>query len=73
MEVSAKIIIKSIEVNVEGRGSVTASVSFKVGNLPQGYNNVTRVSVPLTDELKKYIENVVTVQVGEIISREGEE
>lgn len=72
MEVAAKIIVKNIEVNVEGKGSVTATVSFKVGNLPTGFNNITRVSVPLTDELKKYINNVVSAQVGEIISREGE-
>ena len=73
MEISAKVIVKSIEVNVEGKGSVTATVSFKVGNLNTGINNVTRVSVPLTEELKKYINDVVSAQVGEIISREDEE
>ena len=73
MEVQAKIIVKSIEVSVEGRGSVTASVAFKVGNMPMQYGQVQRVSVPLTDELRKYIENVVTAQVGEIITREDEE
>ncbi len=72
MEVSAKVIVKSIEVNVEGRGSVTATVAFKVGNMPMQYGQVQRISVPITDELRKYIENVVTAQVGEIITREEE-
>ena len=73
MEIQARIMVDEIEVRLHGKGSVTASCKFKIGNIPVGYGNTFKVSVPMTDELRKYIENVVTAQVGEIISRDAED
>jgi len=73
MEVSAKIIVKSVEVNLEGNGSIIATIDFKIGNKILGNRNITRISMPLSNELRGYVVDTITSQVGEIISRENEE
>ncbi len=72
MEVSAKVIVKSIEVNLEGKGSVKVTIDFKIGNKLLGNRNITFISLPLSDELRGYVMDTITNQVGEIISKEEE-
>lgn len=72
MEIKATVVVKSIEVNIEGKGSVIATIDFKIGEQVLGNRNLTRVSMPLSDELRGYVVDTVTKQVGEIISKEEE-
>lgn len=72
VEVNAKIIVKKLEVYPDGRPSVTAEVAFKIGNMNPSMHNTVRFTIPITDELIKYCEEVVTRQVGEIIKHETE-
>ena len=72
MEVAAKIVVKSIEVNVEGKGSVHAIIDFVIGGKVLGTRNTTRISIPLSEELRGYVVDTITNQVGEIISKEEE-
>ena len=72
MEVNAKIIVKKLEVYPDGRPSVTAEVAFKIGNMHPASHNTVRFTIPVTPELIKYCEDVVTAQVGEIIKDETE-
>ena len=70
MDVKATIVVRKLEVNLEGKQYATAEVAFKIGNMPIGIHNTTRVTIPATEELIKYCENVVTAQVGERIQEE---
>ena len=67
MDLRATIVVKNIEVNLEGKGSIVATVDFKIGGQVISSRNLTRVSIPLSDELRGRILETITTQIGEKI------
>ena len=76
MEISAKISLDSIEINLHRGRSIKASASFKIGNIPQYGNTSFPFTVKPDEEMNKVIDKLIELivpRVGEIISREDEE
>jgi hypothetical protein len=77
MEVSAKIVVKRLELQVEGTERITVDAAFQVGNVPIGFNGSTKFTIPVTEEIAEHIailKVLVAEQIGEIVTKnEGDD
>ena len=76
MDLKAKIILDSLDIRLNGSNTIIATIGFEVCGYKHSFNNNIKVSLPLPEELKQYINNNIIPLLGEKVQetyKEGDD